>query len=212
MRKMRIMPLLFGILAVAAAAAALYLTVSNLNAPPVLVQVPDRALEQVDAVMDAVCAGDYQEAASHMYGNPDLGADREAADEVGRLIWDAFEESLSWESVGECFATDAGLARKVKLRSLDFDSVTENLGSRAQTLLAQKVEAAVDTSEIYDENNEYREEFVMGVLYEAAQDAIREDARYLEQEFTLNLTYRDGQWWVMPEQALISAISGGIAG
>lgn len=212
MKKMRMIPWVFGLLAVAAAAAAILLTVRFLNTPPVLVKVPDAALAQVDAMMNAVCEGDFETASQYMYGDPDLGVDREAADPVGELIWNAFADSLSCERSGECFATDAGLAQNVVFRSLDFDSVTENLGDRAQTLLARRVEEAVDTSQIYDENNEYREDFVMEVLYDAAKAAIEEDARYTEQEITLNLTYRDGQWWIMPEQALISAISGNVAG
>ena len=212
MKKMRIIPWVFGILAFAAAAAALFLTTRYLHAPPVLVEVPDAALEQVEAMMDAVCEGDYEEAARHLYGCPDLGLDREPADPVGLLIWNAFADSLSYELAGECFATDAGLSQKVVFRSLEFESITEKLGERAQTLLAQRVEEAEDTTQIYDENNEYREDFVMEVLRDAAEDAIAEDARYQEQEITLNLTYRDGQWWIMPEQALISAISGNVAG
>ena len=212
MKKMRIISWLFGIVALAAAAAALFLTVRYLDEPPVLVRLPEAALEQVDAMMTAVCDGEYAEASGYMYGNPDLGMDRAPADPVGVLIWDAFAESLSWELSGACFATDSGLSQKVVLHSLDMTSITENLGERAQTLLAQRVEEAEDLSQVYDENNEYLESFVMGVLYEAAEAAVAEDARYEEQEITLNLVYRNDAWWVMPEQPLLSAISGGVAG
>lgn len=212
MKKMWILPLLFGLLALAAAGAALYLTVAGLDAPPVLVEVPPEASRQVTALMDAVCAGDFEEASAHLYGNPDLGLSDAPEDPVGKLVWSAFSDSLSWELSGDCFATDEGLAQKVVLRSLEIASVTENLGSRSGALLALRVEEATDTTGIYDENNEYREDFVMEVLCEAAEAAIREDARYQEQEITLNLTCRDGKWWVLPEQSLIGAISGGIGG
>ena len=43
-------------------------------------------------------------------------------------------------------------------------------------------------------------------------DALREDARTREQDLTLNLVYKQGRWWVAMDQALLSAISGGIAG
>ena len=212
MKFTRIISWIFGIAALLAAAAALFLTVRYLDEPPVLVRLPEEALEQVETMMNAVCDGDYTGASQHMYGIPDLGLDREPADPVGVLIWNAFSDSLSWEVSGECFATDAGLSQKVVLKSLDMTSVTENLGERSQNLLALRVEEAEDLSLVYDENNEYREDFVMAVLYEATEAAIAEDARYKEQEITLNLVYRDGAWWVMPEQPLLNAISGGIAG
>jgi hypothetical protein len=178
----------------------------------VLVRLPEAALEQVDAMMTAVCDGDYEEAAGYMYGNPDLGMDRAPADPVGVLIWDAFAGSLSWELSGGCYATDSGLSQNVVVHSLDLNSITENLGERSQALLAQRVEEAEDLSQVYDENNEYLESFVMGVLYEAVEAAIAEDASYTDNKITLNLVFRNDAWWVMPEQPLMSAISGGIAG
>lgn len=212
MKKMRMIPLLFGILALAVCAVSLHLTQRFLNASPVLVEVPDAATEQVNRVMGAICEGDYETASRNMYGCPDLGLGSPAADRVGVLVWEAFADSMSYELSGACFATDAGLAQKVIFRCLDFSSVLESLGSRTETLLTQRVEEAEDISEIYDENNEYREEFVMDALYEAAKSAVAEDARFVEQEITLNMVHQDGQWWILPEQDLIRAISGGIVG
>ena len=69
---------------------------------------------------------------------------------------------------------------------------------------------AYDVSDIYDENNEYREDFVMDVLYDAVVDALEEDAREMTVELTVNLGYQDGKWWVIGDETLMNAISGGI--
>ena len=81
---------------------------------------------------------------------------------------------------------------------------------RAQALLEQRIAQAEDTDEIYDANNEYREDFVMDALYDAAREALAQDAVYISWDLTLNLIYENGQWWIMPEQALLKALSGGI--
>lgn len=93
---------------------------------------------------------------------------------------------------------------------MDVTSVTVNLKERSQTLLEQRVAEAVDVSEIYDENNEYREDFVMAVLRSAVEDALKEDARKMTVELTVKLSYQDGSWWVVADEALLDAISGGI--
>lgn len=98
----------------------------------------------------------------------------------------------------------------IQITAMDIDSVTVNLRQRAQTLLEQRIGQAKDTSEIYDENNEYREDFVMDALYDAAREALAEDAKTVSWEITLNLIYQEGQWWIMPEAKLLQAISGGI--
>lgn len=201
---------LFGLLGICAAAAGIYLAFTNMHAEPVLVTPPEAAVEQVQIVLDAVCAGDYVTAGNEMYGTPNLGADREAADDVGQLIWDAYVDSLSYELVGQCYATDSGVAQNVTVSGLDINSVTATLRERSQILLEQRVAEAEDTSELYDENNDYREDLVMAVLYEAAQQALAEDASYSTVNLQLNLVYDDGQWWVLPETDLLSAIAAGV--
>ncbi len=194
------------------AALTLAVTLLSLDASPVLLRTPHEALNTANAMLTAVCQGDYNTAGTLMYGSPDLGVNRKASDEVGVRIWDAFVQSLRYELVSSCYATDSGVAIDVRLTGLQMDSVTANLGSRSKALLEKRVAEAQDVSEVYDENNEYREDFVMSVLADAAQEALVADARQTQWEFTLNLVSHEGHWFIMPEQPVIHAISGGIAG
>ena len=192
------------------AGVTVYLGITNRNSEPVLLTPPDEPRGKVVAMMDAVCANDYKTATGFIYGTPDLGISREAADPVGVMIWEAFESSVSYELVGECYPTEQGLAQNVVLTCLDITSITDSLRTRSQQLLEQRVAEAEDVSEIYNENNEYREDFVMAVLYDAAKDAVREDARTMTVELTVNLRYQDDNWWIIADEALLDAISGGV--
>lgn len=212
MNKLRFFSVVFGLLGTCVAAFGIWLALNNRDASPVLVQQPEAAGSQVQTMLDALCGQDYDTVSATLYGTPGLGLGRDAKDPVGQLLWDAFADSVSYELVGEFYVTDSGVARNVIITGLDMDAVTQNLRERSQTLLEQRVAQAEDTSEIYDENNEYREEFVKAVLYDAAQDALREDAATIVWEFPLNLIYENGQWWIMPEDALLEAISGGLLG
>jgi hypothetical protein len=49
-------------------------------------------------------------------------------------------------------------------------------------------------------------------LEDAVTQALAEDGKTVSREFTMNLIWQDDQWWILPEQDLLSAISGGIAG
>lgn len=209
MKISKIISAVFAGLAVCAAAAGIFLSLRYTNAEPVLVEEPAAARERVVALMDAVCAGDYSTAGSLLYGQPDLGMDREAGDTVGVLFWNALEESRSYTVTRECYATDTGLALDVELRSLDLGSVTKNLRSRSQALLERRVAAAEDTSEVYVDGGDYREDFVLAVLQDAAAEALAEDSRMVDYPLTLHLVYDDGQWWIQPDAALMNAISGG---
>lgn len=209
MKIYKVLALVFAVLALCAAAAGVYLSLRYMNAEPVLVQAPEEARQRAVALMDAVCAGDYDNVSIQLYGQPELGLDREPGDTVGKLFWDALEDSRSYSVVRDCYATGDGIAMDVVLESMDMDSVTKNLRQRAQTLLEQRVAQAEDTSEIYAEGGEYREDFVMEVLEDAAREALEEDAVSIRWELTLYFIYDEGRWWIRPDGALLTAISGG---
>ena len=142
-----------------------------------------------------------------MYGQPDLGAG-EPEDEVSRLLWDAFTDSLSYEFTGVCSVTDAGLTRKATVTALDVAKVIQSLPQRAEALLEVQTKAEEDPEESEDGQNADREELVNQALLEAARQALDESAETVTRDVTLNLIYRDGAWWVVPDQALLQIISG----
>lgn len=206
----KILAVILALVGICAATAAVYLSMNYLNAKPMLLTPPDVARSKVIMLMNAVSDGNYEEASQAIYGTPSLGAEREAATEVGVLIWEAFQDSFSYELVGECYTTEQGLAQNVVVTCLDMTSVTEQLRGRSQPMLEQRVAEAQNMADIYDENNEYREDFVMDVLYDAASDALEENTREMTMELTINLSYQNGKWWVIADEALLDAISGGI--
>ena len=118
--------------------------------------------------------------------------------------------SLSCEFRGSCYATDTGLARDAVITALDVSTVTEAVGEYAHALLTQRVETAEDMSELYDEEDNFRQDLVDAIVLEAVDQAIRENGQTASFDVTLSLIQRDGQWWVVPDQALLQAISGGL--
>jgi hypothetical protein len=210
MKRSKFMASVFGVIGCCAVAAGIYLSFNFMHASPMLVRQPQAAVRQAEAMLDAVCNENMAAAGKLLYGTPSLGADRDPADQVGNLLWDAFIDSMEYELGGECYATDSGVAMDVKITALDLNSVTATLKDRSTVLLEQRVAAARDADDVYDENGDYREDFVMQVLYDAATAALAEDSRTVTKEVTMSLVYDDGQWWIMPESALMDAISGGI--
>lgn len=188
---------IFGCIGAVLMAGALVLCLVYLDKPAGMVGMPTDAMACSEEMMDALASGDFAQAANKMYGQPDLGVDRTPADAVEAMIWDAFVDGISYEFVGVCYGADTGICRDASLTTLDISSVTENLQSRAQALL--------------DRDEESQNTMTEEILRQAAEEAIREDAEFVTRNVTLKLIYRDGQWWVVPDQALLQAISGSAA-
>lgn len=202
---------LFGLAGICVAISALWLSAYAMDAEPAMVETPEAALEQVEHLMDSFCAGDYVAASNYLYGTPDLGVDREAADEVGVLIWEAFEQSMTWEMTGECYATNSGLTQDVRITTLDISAVTDYIEENARTRIEQAALAAEDYDEVFDENDAYRESFIADILRQVTQDGIAAADQQLTTDVTLHLVWSENRWWVVSNDSLIRAVSGGIA-
>lgn len=179
---------------------------------PILVKSDPAARAAVDDMLEAVRSGDYALASTMILGTPDLGVDKEAQEELGRLVWEAYQSSIKFTPLGECYATQSGVAFDYEVECLRYSSIMDPLKERSGKLLQERVAAAEDISEVYDSNNEYREDFVLETLRLAVEAALVEDAQYTRTQFTVNLVYQEGKWWVVADNALLSAISGGLAG
>lgn len=190
---------LFALLALQFVAAAVAAVIFCRGDAPLLLEIPEEAGRKAEQLMDAVCRGDFSEAETCLYGSVDLGADRPVDDPVAAMFWDAYVQSLDYVMMGDVYVTDTGLARDVKLISLELDTLTSNLGIRARALLGQAVESAQDVSELYDHDHQYREDLVMSVLLQSTLQALEEDVRYTYRVVSLPLCYSDGQWWVVPD-------------
>lgn len=208
----RTLACVFAVLALVTAVGGVCFIFANRNAQPVLVTPSQGALDTAQRLMDAVSAGDYATAGSLMLGCPDMGVDRNADSPVGRLVWKAYQDSVTFAPVGECFATEQGIGQRYTVRYLDMAAVTANLRVYSEALLELRVQQAKDVSEVYNANNEYREDVVMDVLCDAAEKALKRDAAFVETTFTVNLVYRDGKWLAIPDGELMKAITGGLAG
>ncbi len=199
----------FAVLGTLIAAAVVLICLSQRQAAPRMLLRTKSASQCAEQMLTKVCAGDYTGAAAYLYGNPRLGSDQPRSDQVTQQIWDAFISSLRFELVGDTYATESGVAQDVRFESLNIPSVTGGLKELAPEMLIERAENAEDMSEIYTDNREYRDDFTAVLLHDAAAQAIAAGTN-TQQELTLNLIYEDGRWWVMPDQALLNAISGGI--
>lgn len=199
----------FAVLGTLMAAAVVLICLSQRQAAPRMLLRTKSASQCAEQMLTKVCSGDYTGAAAYLYGNPRLGSDQPRSDQVTQQIWDAFISSLRFELVGDTYATESGVAQDVRFESLNIPSVTGGLKELAPEMLIERAENAEDMSEIYTDNREYRDDFTAVLLHDAAAQAIAAGTN-TQQELTLNLIYDEGRWWVLPDQALLNAISGGI--
>lgn len=209
MKHRKILSAVFAGLGGCLAALALVICLTQRNAEPKLLVYPQEAVSCARNMLTSVCAGDFQAASQYLYGEPSLGTGSQWEDTASQYLWDAFVSSLDYQTHGGCYATASGVALKVTITGLDMGQVLQDMKSLAPELLEEMVNQAEDMDEVYDSDQEYRDEFIQSVMYRAAEEALV-DADSTSQELTLSLMYDGSTWWVVPDEALLNAISGGI--
>ena len=202
---------LFAVVGAVLMLGAVGLCLGNLNTPARVAETPVEVTRCGEELMQALAAGDYAAAQNSLYGQPDLGAGETPSDPTVKLFWEAFTRSFSYEFNGECYVTDSGYARSVTVTTLDLSAAAADLKARARKLLEDRVASASEMTELYDETGEFREDLISQVLSQAAQEAAAGAVQTVTSQGTLSFYYRDGQWWAIPDQALLKAISGGVA-
>lgn len=210
--RIRFLSALFGVLGILTAAAAVTAAFRSLDAPPYLVEVPESVSESASGLMDCICRGDYRQAEQYLQGTPELELNRAPGDPVGVLLWDAYTAGSSYTLVGEPYATETGLAQKVRFMAPDLDAVMKSMDGLAKELFMAGMESAEDVSAIYDKDGNYREDNIQETLLSAARQALAENSGKTETELTLSFTLQNGKWLVTADQALLRIICGGITG
>ena len=210
--RIRVFSILFALLGILCSAAAIGFVLRSLNMPPHILQEPDSAVECSETLMECIRQGDYTLVSEQLLGNPILELDRTPEDPVGVLLWEAYQDSLSYTFGGTCYATDSGLAREVTVEAMDLPSVMNAIGPLATEYFQTKLDSAEDSSVMYDSDGNYREEFIREALMHAAQTALAENNKMTKTTLTLQLSYQNGRWFVVADQALLRIIGGGITG
>ena len=180
----------------------------NRNADVRIRDLPQGAVSCCDAFSQALNDGDLDAAAQLIYGQPDLGVDMVPSLPESALLWDAFRGSIALELAGSWHVEQSALVRTGSITTLDVSGVMEKLPERVQSLLDQRIASAESLTDIYDENNNFRQELVETILEEALRQAMTQDAKTVTREVTVKLINRDGTWWTVPDQALLHALSG----
>ena len=180
----------------------------NRNADVRILELPREAVSCSEDFARALNDGDLEAAAQYVYGQPDLGVDTVPENPESALLWEAFVNSISFEFPGNCYMEQNTLIRRGSITTLDISSVIGKLRESVQYLLDQRIASAQSLEEIYDAQNQFREDLVTQILDQALQQALAQDGQTVTREVTLKLVNRDDRWWVVPDQNLLQILTG----
>lgn len=173
------------------------------------IQRPEEANRCAESLVNALNSGDLAGAAELLYGQPDLELDREPEAEEGKQLWQAYCGSISAEVKDGCYTEGSEIFWSGTVTAMDLSKTVEDLDSRAADILKQKLESTEDPAQLLEENGDVPQEMAREIAGTALAQALAEE-KTVTREVKVKLVSRDGSWWVVPDQALMAVLSGGL--
>lgn len=202
---------MFGAIGAILLVGSIGLCLFSLNAPVRMEEIPEGAAVCADAFEAAISEGDFDALENCIYGQPDLGLSEGPEEELAKMVWDLVQENLEFRWQGDCYLRDGILCRDASVSYMEAASITDDLPVLAHELLTAQVEAATDMAQLYDEGGQFRADLLDQVMKTAVTQACTEKAKTASVAVRVEFVHRDGQWWAVPETALLTALSGGVA-
>lgn len=210
MKAARLFAVIAGVVGAALMLFSGVLCFASLDAPAKLTQEPKEAIACAEELVNALESGDLTAAAEKMYGQPELGT-RDALYGEAAAVWDIFCTGISCRITSECYVSGSHLAMDAEVTVPDITSITDTLQEHARTLMKERIASATEMAQLYDAENNFRMDLIEDVMAQAVEQAFRETPEMLTTEVTLELLPENGTWYVLPDAALLKALSGGLA-
>ncbi len=176
-------------------------------------EVPQEAADFAVAMLNDIAQGDFSAAAEKMYGTPDLGVDENLTEEAA-AVWKIFRTGIRCSipaGTEQHTVSGNGFAVEAEVSVPQIASITDSLTAHARDLMNERIAAAEEMADIYDENSEFRQDVIEEVMAQAMTLALQEEPEYQTFRTTLGLIREDDRWWVVPDDTLLKALSGGLS-
>ena len=180
-----------------------------LSRPAKAVKPTQEANACAQSVLRALDDGDLSKVEEYFYGKPTLGLEREPATAEGKQIWNAYRDSIAVTTDGYCYGEGTNIYQTAKVTAMDITGTLSQWDKGAGELLKQKMDAAEDPAVLLDEGGDVPQTLKDELRGQALTQALA-GAKTVTTQITFQLIEKDGQWWAVPDQAMLDVLSGGL--
>ncbi|MBE7016896.1 MAG: hypothetical protein E7420_01875 [Ruminococcaceae bacterium] len=203
---------ILGLVSVIAIVATILISIFAVNSKPVILSEGADPSGKAEQFLSLVLSGESSEAEKLLIGDSKLGLDSKPQDKLGAMLYDALQDSFSYEVSSECVSESINASQNFTVTYLDIPSLTALQQEATNARLAEYVEAAVRAEEVLAEDGSYLPEVAMRALEEVTLELLENvEDHYVEREITINMQYISGEWMVVADASLFAILSGNTA-
>lgn len=178
------------------------------NSAPKILEYPEAVVRSYDQLAEAVRSGDYAAMEQLFYGQPRLGGELQTEDDYTAVIFNTLREHMELTYSGKIYLQDSDFVREAVISVPDLTQLTDKVSAAVNIILKDTAAAAEDPGTVYNSDGSYRSQVVESALQQAMQQVVQQDIPCMQQNVTIKMIFRDGLWWLVPDQTFLKAISG----
>lgn len=179
------------------------------NRPAAFAPHTDGVRDFAQEFLDTLDRGDFAGVEKCLYGSPDLGLEKAPDTESGKQLWQAYRDSVSVEYSDYCYSKGTNIYQSAKVTALDISAAMGKLNSTAAEILKSTLETAEDPNALLNEDGTIPDTLRQQALSQALTQVLSEGTT-VTREMNVRLVKQDGQWWVVPDGALLAVLSAGL--
>ena len=208
MKVARFFAAVFGIMGLVLMLGTAGLCFASLDAP-VKADIPGEVRQCGEELVTALDAGDLTAASEKLYGQPDWGTDRGLTEETA-AVWQIFCDGISCELTSDYYVVGSSYGVDAVITVPKIDTITDSVYDHARTMLDERIAVAEKMNELYDENNDFRQDLIDEIMAKAVELAFAEEPETLTYETSFGFVYQNEQWYAVPDGNLTRALAGGL--
>lgn len=202
---------LWGVLAALLTAGTLTLCVLAPSLGMLIARPAGDPAAVITEFLDALTARDWPAAYEKMDAYSQLGLENAPEDPAAAALAEALGESYAYTLTGECAVEGLVARQSVRFTRLSLSQAERAAEERLPSVLADIVDSR-PRSQVYDSDDNYFPQVAREAYLTALTEILHDPAAYLvTEDLTLTARFAGGEWAVVPDQALLLALSGGAA-
>lgn len=193
-------------------AATIALCTHALEAEPVIIGESGDPGARAEEFLQKALGGDAEGAEALLYSGGSLGISGTPDDSVAKLLFDALQDSYSFERTGPVSENGTQASVEFLVTYLDIPAISALQQEATEARLEQLLEQAGRAEDVQNEDGSYRQDVALRALEEVTASLLENAGEYYVQtRLTLNLVYSENQWMIAADEALFRVLSGNAA-
>lgn len=175
----------------------------------ILIHTNGNPSDVVDSFYSALIADNYPAAYGYLKDYTTLGLENEPQDGYSDKIYEALKNSYAYELTGPAVINEFTAVQDVRFTYLDITSISDDIASRIDGLLEERVEQ-LPWHMIYDDNGDYRTDLLDEVYDTAFANAMKSSSQYIvTTDYSVSLEYIGDNWFIIVNDDMTYCLAGG---